>query len=618
VTKPMELCKQDIDEKSAWQTGLPWMTLPTDQLPKEQLTRPPKDDEIDVFEQETFPEVFLLDEREERELLLSTDSCRTSACNQAFVVATHPLKEEWLSSHVDFESLGWKRALKKVSLICRFVEKLRHAVHVRKKENRDGCCFCTLDPSGGLERLALRQILRAASRQAEIVTTRKNLDRDYTFENGLWFCSSRLAKEGPVDSVDVDGAPFFDAISFRKVVPIVLVQSPIFAAYVAYVHDRLLDHPGVEPTLREIKLTMMPMGGPSARAFITAYKKKCTKCRIRLKETIQKELADFPNCRTTIAPPFYFVQADIAMAFRSKPYNNSRRATSTAHALVLVCLTTSATNILVMDGLSTQSVVMALERHASRYGMPGEIFVDPGTQLVKLRDTSFDLRGVDGAVFRGSTFRISVSTPKAHEQHGRVERKIRILRDMLQRLSDTTELCDTLLGWETVFARIASQVDDLPIARGSSSAPTDIGWEIITPNRLKLGRNNHRNLDGEVILDGAPRTLLDRNKAIFKSWYGIFMDRLHLLVPTVDKTTYRDLQLNDIVLFKFQDANVPQLEVWKLGRVIQLISARTVLLQYSHAGAGHKQIRRSVRQISLILGVEEYMKQPLQEASEPT
>ena len=107
--------------------------------------------------------------------------------------------------------------------------------------------------------------------------TRKNLDRDYTFENGLWFCSSRLAKEGPVDSVDVDGAPFFDAISFRKVVPIVLVQSPIFAAYVAYVHDRLLDHPGVEPTLREIKLTMMPMGGPSARAFITAYKKKYTK-----------------------------------------------------------------------------------------------------------------------------------------------------------------------------------------------------------------------------------------------------------------------------------------------------------------------------------------------------
>jgi hypothetical protein len=36
-----------------------------------------------------------------------------------------------------------------------------------------------------------------------------------------------------------------------------------------------------------------------------------------------------------------------------------------------------------------------------------------------------------------------------------------------------------MIGWETLFARIASQIDDLPIARGSASAATDLGWEII-------------------------------------------------------------------------------------------------------------------------------------------
>jgi hypothetical protein len=92
------------------------------------------------------------------------------------------------------------------------------------------------------------------------------------------------------------------------------------------------------------------------------------------------------------------------------------------------------------------------------------------------------------------------------------------------------------------------------------------------------------------------------------------MDRLHLLVPTASKTICRDLQLNDIVLFKFQDANVPQMEIGSWDEWFSW----TVLLQYSHAGAGHRQIRRSVRQISLILGVEEYVKQPLQEAVEPT
>jgi len=72
-------------------------------------------------------------------------------------------------------------------------------------------------------------------------------------------------------------------------------------------------------------------------------------------------------------------------------------------------------------------------------------------------------------------------------------------------------------------------------------------------------------------------------------------------------TTCRDLQLNDIVVFELQDADNPQMEVRKLGLVVQLISARTVLPRYSHAGVGHKQ----TRQISLILGVKEYVKQPL-------
>jgi hypothetical protein len=100
--------------------------------------------------------------------------------------------------------------------------------------------------------------------------------------------------------------------------------------------------------------------------------------------------------------------------------------------------------------------------------------------------------------------------------------------------------------------------------------------------------------------------MLDLNRQIFTHWYRIFLDRMSLLVPPYQKVASRDLQLNDIVLFMLQDSNVPKMEIWKLGRVVQLISARTVLLQYSHAGEGYKQIRRSVRQITLILGIEEY------------
>ena len=109
----------------------------------------------------------------------------------------------------------------------------------------------------------------------------------------------------------------------------------------------------------------------------------------------------------------------------------------------------------------------------------------------------------------GLQFKVTVATPKAHHQQGRVEAKIKIMRQMLNAWSASCRECNTLLGWETLFARVASAIDDLPIACGSTSAACDLGWEIITPNRLKLGRNNNRQLDGPILLDNCPQNQLE-------------------------------------------------------------------------------------------------------------
>jgi hypothetical protein len=406
-----------------------------------------------------------------------------------------------------------------------------------------------------------------------------------------------------VEVRDVDSLPFYDVADIKKVLPIVLTKSPLFRAHLAHVHDKVTNHAGVENTLKSIKETWLPVGG-HVRATILTYRKACTSCRRRLKEVVQMELADFPSCRTTIAPPFYFAQVDIAMAFRAKPFKESRKSL-TAHALVLVCMVSSATSILVLDGLSTQAVVQALERHAARYGMPGELHVDSGSQLEKLKDTNFNIRNVHGQESRGLKFKIIVSTPKAHQEHGRVERKIRTLREMLEKLSSSVNVCNTMIGWETLFARIASQIDDLPIARGSATAATDLGWEIITPNRLKIGRNTHKNLDGPVALEDCPQTHLDRSNDIFAAWYKIYLDRLHLLVPKSEKIEDRKVQEGDIVLFIFQDAAIPKLGIWKLGRVIEILSPHSVKIMYTLAGGPKKYLARSIRQLTVIVGVEE-------------
>ena len=112
------------------------------------------------------------------------------------------------------------------------------------------------------------------------------------------------------------------------------------------------------------------------------------------------------------------------MSFMTKPIIKSRK-TFPCHALIIVCLLTSATNILVLDGLTTQAVVQAIERHSSRYGLPSKLFVDSGTQLEKLQDAKFQLRDINSKLF-SHQFQVTVAVPKAHKQQGRVEAKIRL------------------------------------------------------------------------------------------------------------------------------------------------------------------------------------------------
>ena len=73
----------------------------------------------------------------------------------------------------------------------------------------------------------------------------------------------------------------------------------------------------------------------------------------------------------------------------------------------------------------------------------------------------------------------------------------------------------TAMQWETIFPKISSTIDDLLLAKGNTSSIWNIGFDIITPNQLKLGRNNNRSLTGSGLkLDLSPNFsgLLEQNR----------------------------------------------------------------------------------------------------------
>ena len=120
--------------------------------------------------------------------------------------------------------------------------------------------------------------------------------------------------------------------------------------------------------------------------------------------------------------------------------------------------------ILSLEGLETQDVVQAIERHSSRHGVPGIIYVDNGTQLVALENAQYSLRDFQLRVHDSLGLNIVASTAKSHEARGRAESRVKVLRDMLEKLSIKTDTCMTAIQWETLFSKISNQINDLPLA----------------------------------------------------------------------------------------------------------------------------------------------------------
>jgi len=613
LTKPAQVKVSQLENGSWWQVGPDWMSLPTADLPGNQDSTLTKDVE-DVYNQETFQEIVIhqMQEEAEKRAILDTNldvflpgtQCYSGEIPQdSRPQVPHPQGKKgtkksawltWFQEWAQFGQLGWIRTRARVRAVLTAGQKFKHRLH--QVPDQSQCPDCNHPPETPDIKLDYI-IAKAASEELNGVLPSKKLQERLHLKDDVWYARSRLSKEGPVDIQDLDCSPFFDQIYLQEFTPAVWIGSDIFHALLAHIHFKEHPHRGVETTLKRIRERFFVVG--NVRAAIFKFKAACSKCRLMARQTVDLELGDFPLARTTVAPPFWAVQLDIAMSFRGRA-NLSSKKSFPCNALIIVCLLTSATNILAMDGLTTQAVVMALERHAARYGMPKHLYVDSGTQLAKLEDARFKLRDV-ALRTAGDKFQVTVATPRAHHQQGRVEAKIKVMRRMLNSWGTNCPESNTLLGWETVFARLASAINDVPIARGSASAATDFGWDVITPNRLLLGRNNFRQLAGPVVVDNCPKSQLERNRRVSKRWYEIFIDKIHHLVPQPLRKNQVPPKVGDVVLFVHTDPNLVRLWVWKLGIIIEQKSRSTFEIRYVAPDGKSRTLIRSAAQVSIIV-----------------
>ena len=654
ITKPSNLKPADLTEESEWISGFPWMLLPTESMPLTsfsdlQLSAT----QNQLINAECFPEVtlpsdqvaFLNDSLHTEPDSTHCSGCMTSKghftlencygtsyenphcikCNCATKCHSFVLEGgKGFDAMVDIMQFGFDKSLKIMSRVFDFVWSFIHKSHLSRGLSESLTCrkCIGISQSSGipveyfkiLKKEALQYYLRLETSRI-LLSSPKDKVAKFQLKDDILYAIGRVPENAVISQKDLDFEVFFDGSEIKGVLPVVSADSELFFAFLIHVHHNLRKHAGNEATLGEIMKVVYPINNP--RRIIQAVRKNCPRCRMILKKTLELEIGQHPESRYQIVPAFYHSMCDIVYGFKSRPYKEARTASknrpvSKLYALVIVCLLTSATSILALEGLETQDVVMALERHSGRHGTPSCLFVDQGTQLTNLDKVEMALRDATLKVRESVGIEIVPSTAKSHMARGRVERKIRTLRDMLKKSAVSTDVNLTAIQWETVFSKMASEIDDIPIARADKAANSDFGWDILTPNRFKLGRSNMRAVEGPMYLkdSSSPSQLLKRIQQIQSYWYQLLLDRIHHLVPRPEGMGFTDeFQLEDIVIFRFKDNDSSKLEKWKLGKIVEILKAgRGVLVSYPCIPQGSKVadvpvmrfVERSPRDISVV------------------
>ena len=634
LTKKHDLNTTDVSAESQWQQGATWMTEPTSALPLREYGQMniPKQNK-DSINAECYDDPYFLKGNDVTHTLLINELDRKRddtdergnypGVGIEAVNATAarpdggPPKGERTPFMIDLIRLGWFRAKRVIGVILKFKDKLVHRIRHRTKEDGskkiEGLEECNQCIESNLNQYDMRaeEILFRHETKMIIMTVPTSKLTKFTMENDILIFTGRLSEENPFRFRDLDEVPFLDAPQIIGAVPVVMAESEVYYSYLMAIHTRIAPHAGVVTTMKEVGKKMFVPNNP--KRIVKKVRQDCTRCKIILKQTVELEMQKHSFARTMIAPPFYNAMMDIVYGFPGQPFKKARKRIK-VYALCIVCLLTGATSIQAMEGVETQDVILALEMHARTHGVPAEVFVDNGTQLIALKHASFNLRDVHAFVYDAMGMTVTVSAAKSHEERGRVERRIGLIRDMLSRTIDPT-VAQTPLQWHALFAKIANSIDDLPLAKGNPSNSNELGYEILTANRIKMGRNNNRSLTfpGMTLDMAAGLTcMLEKNRKMYQVWYQIFMDHVHLLTMKPDKwnVTSKMPQEGDVVLFVQNDSGYTKAsKTWKLGKIVEVIKSRVKILSFTknarRAKAKGSVFERNVREVSILFSLDE-------------
>ena len=447
--------------------------------------------------------------------------------------------------------------------------------------------------------------VKASRELKHFVDPRKYKD-DTVMQDGILYHTSRILSDQIVDDKIGLSDVCIDLKASTFCVPVIDAKSPVAYAIVSETHwyDPDVRHGGVESVLRYAQMIAYIIGG---RELVKNFQKACARCRLLHKRRVKAAMGPVSSDNLNIAPAFYTCQVDLCGPFDAYSPAN-KRATLKVWFVVFCCSVTGAVDCRIMEDYSADAFLLAFIRFSCRFGYPKSLKIDEGSQLVKGCKNmviSFTDLQQKLSVEYGSDF--NTCPVGAHYVHGKVERKIQDIKKSFN-LIEKNKL--SIIQWESLGQQVANGINNMPIALGNKVECLE-SLDILTPNRLILGRNNSRCPSDPLEVKDDLRRIIESNREVYEVW---FREWLVSCVPMlVEKpkwfVTERNICVGDVVLFlKSEQEFDPH---YQYGIVTVTYESkdgivRVVEVEYQNASENVKRTtKRGVRDLVVIHEVDE-------------
>ena len=522
---------KDVNMESSWQNGFEWMRLNESEFPVK-----------------TYNEItsLCINASEQSNEIINGTTMKPS-CHLTQYQESVLSRYEYSGYVIDPNKFRFEKVLRILALVKRFINKCQ----VKNPQHVVSTSSGYINISDEELQDASKYFFKKGTQELMHFNSKDKYEKISFEKDGILYYSGRILPSQEITSIQTMTDTMRDLSSLSFCVPLIEKHSPLAYSIINEIHwhHESAKHSGVETTLR---YTMKYAYIVEGRDLVKQVKKSCVRCKILLKRTLNVSMGPISSHSLTIAPAFYVTQTDISGPFKAYTPHNKRTTIKIWH-VIFCCITTSTVSIKVMESYCTTSFIQAFIRFSCEVGYPKIMLIDEGSQLVKgCQDIKLNFRDIQQQLHKNQQIQFEVCPVGGHNMHGKVERKVKSAKESIEKTLHNERL--SILQWETSVSQISNSMNDLPLALPYSSADLEY-LDLITPNRLRLGRNNERSPCGVLTVSNDPLKFAKVNTDIFNTWFEAW------LVSHVPKLmnqpkwydSDRDLKSGDIVLFLKND-----------------------------------------------------------------